>query len=111
MRFCRKTFIRRNSQSAHRQWSIPNPTAANYYWDAYFLPTPALNGYTSDFYVDGKENGRYFVSDVGVNGSLFLENGGKSVLSFDQFSSYLSTMDLKFGNFATTGSDDIYTLT
>jgi hypothetical protein len=87
-----------------------DPTAW-YFEKTYFLPTSPQNGYTTDFYIDGNKNGRSFVSDVGVNGSLFFENGGQSVLSFNQFSSYLETLVPKFGNFSDTGRDDIYTLT
>jgi hypothetical protein len=57
--------------------------------DSLFQVNPAVNGYTSDFYLNGNKNDRSFVED-GNNGSLFFENGGQSVLSFAQLSSYLS---------------------
>jgi hypothetical protein len=62
----------------------------------YFLPTTPQDGYTTDFYLAGNLNDRLFVSDVGVNGSLFLENGGQSVLSFNQLTSYLETLQPVF---------------
>ncbi|GHT23100.1 hypothetical protein FACS189419_06600 [Planctomycetales bacterium] len=44
----------------------------------------------ADFYV-GDANGRQFVANVGVNGSLYYQSGGESVLSLAQLSSYLDT--------------------